>query len=303
MRAGDSYEELRDLPNLRTTVLGRPLLITETTESTNDDAKLLANENLLGHGAVLLARTQSGGKGRLGRQWASPRGGVFMSVILQPEVPPERVPGLSLAVGYSVACALRDGFDLDAKIKWPNDVLVGGRKLCGILCEMKAEEGHINYVIAGIGVNANLRAESFPGEVRDRATSMAIELGHGVNQDLVVSSILNHFEPIYEEFALRGLKALAKRITDIAAYLGERVIIQNRVAHQTLEAVTKRPEVRDHQATGESGITGWMTSGASLPVPFDEGIFAGIDEAGRLLLDNGGIIRAFDVGDLSLRSV
>lgn len=226
-----------------------------------------------------------------------------MSVILQPEMPPERVPGLSLVVGYSVACALRDDFGLDAKVKWPNDVLVSGRKVCGILCEMKAEEGHVNYVIAGIGVNANLRAESFPGEVRDRATSMAIELGHGVNQDLVVSSILNHFEPIYEEFALRGLKALAKRITDIAAYLGEQVVIQNRVPHETLEAATQRPEARDHRTARDSEIARCTASSSSSRMPFNEGIFVGIDEDGRLLLENGGIVRAFDVGDLSLRSV
>jgi len=293
LRPGDIYEEVKDLEHLRTKVLGRPLLITEDTASTNDDAKLLADENLLGHGAVLLSRTQSRGKGRLGRRWASPRGGVFMSIILQPDLPPAQVPGLSLAVGYSVARALRESFDLDAKIKWPNDVLVSGRKICGVLCEMKAEQDRVHYVVAGIGVNANLRPDDFPPEVKDTATSLAAELGHNVDQDLVVASILNYFEPVYEEYVQRGLTDLAGHITSVAAYLGERVVVHNR----TLGPGSQGPEAARLHATGSVSPQIVSTETGQ------EGVFVGIDESGRLLLDMDGVTKAFDVGDVSLRSV
>lgn len=269
-------------------------MITETTTSTNDDAKLLADEGLLGHGAVLLAKTQSGGKGRLNRRWASPKGGVFMSVILKPEVPPAQVPGLSLAVGYSVACALREDFGLDAKIRWPNDVLVDRCKVCGILCEMKAEEDQVNYVVAGIGVNANLRTDDFPPEIRDTATSMTIHLGHHVDQDLVAASILNHLEPVYEEYVRRGLTDLAGRMTSVAAYLGDRVVVHNR---------TRGHETREGLEAGNLDVTRVVAPRIIPTEPGEEGIFVGIDHGGRLLLERGGAIRAFDVGDVSLRSV
>jgi len=294
VRPGDTYEEQKDLAYLRTKVLGRPFLTTEATSSTNDDAKLLADESLLGHGAVLLARTQSGGKGRLGRRWASPRGGVFMSIILQPNLSPSEIPGMALVVGYAVVCALRESFGLDAMIKWPNDVLVSGRKICGVLCEMKAEHPRVHYVIAGIGVNANLRPDDFPTENRDTATSIAEELGRYVDQDLVVASILNHFEPVYEEYVRIGLTDLAKRITSVAAYLGKRVIVNN----QTLG-----PEPRNDPEAGNLDLTKAVEPRSASIEPGVEGVFVGIDHDGRLLLDIGGAIRAFDVGDVSLRSI
>ncbi len=272
MRGQEKYRLHGGVGGLTTRVLGRPILIAGDTASTNDDAKHMVENRLISHGALLMANSQSSGKGRLGRQWLSPQGGVFMSLVLQPGLSPARMPAASLVAGYALALALREDFGLDAKVKWPNDVLIGGKKLSGILCEMKAGISHIHYVIVGVGVNVNIAKESLPSDIEPNATSMSQELGGAVDETKVVSCFLNRFEPVYDRFISIGLSSLAGKITSIAAYLGEPVVISRR--------------------TGAGGHSG----------KDEEGLFSLIDGSGRIVLDQGGgIMKAVEVGDLSLR--
>ena len=165
---------------LNTRALGRQIQYAFTTASTNDDAKVMAPS--CPDGTLVICETQTKGKGRLGRQWESPRGGVFMSVILKPEITPAEVPPLALAAGYAVAKAL-EGQGLNPSVKWPNDVLVDGKKLAGILCELGAGQGQVEHVIVGVGINANISADHMPQEVRKRSTSISDSFGKPVDRN------------------------------------------------------------------------------------------------------------------------
>ncbi|MGI6642605.1 MAG: biotin--[acetyl-CoA-carboxylase] ligase [Bacillota bacterium] len=257
--------------SLRTKSLGRVIMYAPETGSTNSDAKELADmTDCFPHGTAVIAETQASGKGRLGRAWSSPRGGVFLSLILRPPLSPARVPALALAVGYSISLVLRDLFALDAKVKWPNDILIGGRKACGILCEMKAEIDAVSWVIAGIGVNANLTPMDLSVDVRSTATSLQAELGRNVDRNRLIASILNCMEPIYEDFVAHGLSNMKGSISAILSHLNQPVIVKN-------ASVVGSPD---------------------LP-----GIARGIDNEGRLLLETAhGETRTISAGDLSLRS-
>jgi BirA family biotin operon repressor/biotin-[acetyl-CoA-carboxylase] ligase len=252
---------------LRTSFVGRTILCAPTTGSTNEDAKALAGNST--EGTVFIAETQSGGKGRIGRSWSSPPGGIFMSVLLKPSILPSRLPALSLVAGYSVARAIRDCLDLDARVKWPNDVLVDGLKVCGILCEMRAEVDRVEDVVVGIGVNANLDIATLPPEVRETATTLGAQSGREVDRNRLIAAILNRLEPSYKELVASGLDALAPRIVETCAFLGQPVALRNLTASDGAETL---------------------------------GIFQGIDREGMAILKlHGGETRAFPAGDLSLR--
>jgi len=254
--------------HLETSYIGRVMLHASATGSTNDDAKTLGA--VYPDGAVFLAEVQSGGKGRIGRRWASLPGGIFMSVLLRPQIPPSRAPALSLVAGYAVATAIRESLDLDARVKWPNDVLVDGRKVCGILCEMRAEPDRVTEVVAGIGINANFEQDDLPSEVRDSATSLKTLARRPVDRNRLIADVLNRFEPCYQAFLSSGLEGLVPRIVDVCAFLGELVALKNLTAADQTETV---------------------------------GIYQGVDCDGRAVLRlPGGESRAFSAGDLSLRA-
>lgn len=253
--------------HLETENFGRVILLTQTTGSTNDDLKSIAGS--YPEGTVLIAETQTGGKGRIGRRWSSPKGGISASILLKPTVVPAMAPLISLVAGYSVALALRQTLSLDAKLKWPNDVLVNGRKVCGILCEMRSELDRIIDTIAGIGVNVNLKEEDLPPEVRETATSLEATLGKPVDRSILMADILNAFERSYREFLARGLSRLGQSMALILAFIGEEVTLRN------------------------------LTSGDSTEM---RGIFKGIDPQGRALLETpDGENITVSAGDLSLR--
>lgn len=165
----------------------------ETIDSTNDRARELAAAGETD--VVVLADEQTGGRGRLEREWASPSGGIWMSVLLRPTLPPARTPLLTLAAAVSVARAMRE-VGVDAHIKWPNDVLVpdedaarGGAKLAGVLTEMEGEADRVNWLIVGMGINANVD----PADLGPDATSIQAEAGP-VERRLVVQSVLDSFD-------------------------------------------------------------------------------------------------------------
>ena len=180
---------------------GRNLAYHTVTASTNILAKAFAAEGAP-EGSVVVADSQSGGRGRMGRTWVSPPGvNLYFSLILRPPVPSVRVPQLTLLVAVAIHQALcKLSADLVAMIKWPNDILVNGKKLCGVLCEMQSEPDFTHFVVVGIGININ--QSEFPALLQDSATSLFLERGRLFSRPELLASVLNHFEPIYDEWLL-----------------------------------------------------------------------------------------------------
>lgn len=184
--------------------LGAKIIHHESVGSTNDEARALAAAGAP-EGTVVVAEEQTGGKGRLGRRWESPRGtGVWLSVILRPPLPPAEVSPLTLMAAVAVAEAIERATGLRPGIKWPNDVLVNGRKVCGILTELSAEVERINHVILGIGINVNLASADLPEEVRGSASSLAAEAGAPVSRARLAGELLSRLDYWYRVFLRQG---------------------------------------------------------------------------------------------------
>ncbi|MGL6197358.1 MAG: biotin--[acetyl-CoA-carboxylase] ligase [Lachnospiraceae bacterium] len=199
---------------LSTRWAGRPIIYFEETDSTNTQAKKLGDQDA-GHGTLVIAESQSGGKGRRGRGWMSPaKGNIYMTILLRPDIEPSRAPMLTLVMAHSAAAAIHQITGLATQIKWPNDVIVERKKVCGILTEMSAEIDYINHVVIGIGINTNML--DIPTELAEKATSLAIEKGQQIERAALAAAIINQFEKDYEIFMessnLCGLKDSYNRI-------------------------------------------------------------------------------------------
>lgn len=157
---------------LNTKVIGTEIVTLKTVDSTNEEIKRRANENAES-GLVVISCEQTAGKGRLGRKWTSNEGGVYFSILLRPELPPSDISGITLAAGMGVCLAIRKFTGLDAMIKWPNDVIIDSKKICGILTEMTAQTDMVDFVVIGIGIN--VLQDSFPEDIAYKATSLKIE--------------------------------------------------------------------------------------------------------------------------------
>ncbi len=189
-------EEVKSV--LETKIFAREIYDYKEVDSTNIAAKAKAREGAK-EGTVLIAESQTGGKGRLGKAWESPSGtGIWMSLILRPEILPQDVSGITLVAGLAICKAIRKVTSLPAYIKWPNDIVINGKKACGILTEMSAEMDRVNYVIVGIGINVNMT--SFPEHLQEIATSLKIESGAKYRRKDIVSEILMFFEEYYLEY-------------------------------------------------------------------------------------------------------
>lgn len=169
--------------------------------STNDQARILAEEGA-GDGSLVIAEMQNAGKGRMGRSFFSPAGsGIWMSLILKPDILPEKASMLTLVAALAVQETMMD-FHIPSGIKWPNDIVVQGKKVTGILTEMQAEPGHIDYVILGVGINVNMK--DFPDALETVATSMAQVTGKEYDRSQIVKSFLTHFDTHYQRFIHEG---------------------------------------------------------------------------------------------------
>ena len=187
---------------LSTEWAGRGVLYFPEIDSTNTCAKRLGDEGSP-HGTLVVADQQSAGKGRRGRTWESPVGSsIYMSILLRPEIMPNQAPMLTLVMAQSVACAIRELTGEEVGIKWPNDIVLGGKKVCGILTEMSTEIGWINHVVIGVGINVNRK--NFPDELRETATSLYLETGHAVNRAKLIAEVMKQFEHYYEAFLRAG---------------------------------------------------------------------------------------------------
>lgn len=181
---------------------GRKVYFRKECESTNEDAKYLGDEGM-DHGSLVVAQTQTGGKGRRGRSWDSPLGtSISMSLLLRPDFAPNQASMLTLLMAISVAEVISKSCDLDVMIKWPNDILVNRKKVCGILTEMNAEMDYINYVVIGVGINVNQK--ELPEELAEIATSLLMEKGERVDRNDLILNIMEYFEYYYDIFVENG---------------------------------------------------------------------------------------------------
>jgi BirA family biotin operon repressor/biotin-[acetyl-CoA-carboxylase] ligase len=184
--------------------IGRRLDYVPSTASTNVDAFRLAEDGAA-EGTVVLADSQTGGKGRRGRIWASPAGvNLYCSVVLRPSIMPHEAPQLTFLSAVAAARAIEQTTELTPEIKWPNDVLISGKKVAGLLNEMNAETDGINFVILGIGINLNMTADQFPVELRNPATSLLLESGSRVDRSRFTGILLNELDRLYADFQVHG---------------------------------------------------------------------------------------------------
>lgn len=177
---------------------GRNVSYLPVVDSTNTQAKRMGEEGAP-HGTLVVAEKQKAGKGRRGRVWDSPSGkDIYMSLLLRPSLQPSSAPMLTLVMALSLAEALRQETGVDARIKWPNDIVTDGKKLCGILTEMSAEVDYIHYVVVGVGINVNQSV--FPEELRQKATSLFLEQGKEFSRSPLIAAVMERFEENYALF-------------------------------------------------------------------------------------------------------
>jgi BirA family biotin operon repressor/biotin-[acetyl-CoA-carboxylase] ligase len=211
---------------LKSKILGREVLSYRSLGSTNQLGFRLAEAGI-GEGALIVADEQTQGRGRMGRSWHSPPGlGLWTSVILRPNIPPFKAPGLSICAGLALAQTIRKLTGLDARIKWPNDCLINGLKVGGILLELSAEPDRTNFVIAGIGVNVNHLPKDFPCRLSGRATSVRIEWGEEISRVKLLTSFLQRFESVYLDFKKKGLSPQRRLIKRFSSLLGRKVAVR-----------------------------------------------------------------------------
>ena len=261
---GSIYNETTIADQIHTKWAGKTVHFARETDSTNLWIKRLAKEGAP-EGTLALAEFQSAGRGRLGRSWEVPEGtSVMMSILLRPKFEPQYAPMLTLVMGMAVAKAVKK-FGFDVSIKWPNDVVVSHKKICGILTEMGVRDGKIDYAVIGVGINVNIR--EFPEEMADKATSLYLESGRKFDRSQIPGLVMEAFEEYYEKFAatcdLSGLKEEYESI--LANY------------NQPVRVLAKEPY---------------------------EGVARGITDGGELLVEKtDGTIVAVSAGEVSVRGL
>ncbi|SKC92874.1 biotin--[acetyl-CoA-carboxylase] ligase [Maledivibacter halophilus] len=215
------------LIELQNNKLGNDIYYFKTIDSTNNYGKKLALDGAL-EGTIVLSDEQTGGRGRLGRAWVSPPGtSISMSIILRPTIYPNEAAKITEITAAAVANAISRVTKLKTGIKWPNDIIINSKKVCGILTEMSAEINSINYVIVGMGINVNIN--EFPDEINNVATSLKKELNMEISRKELVINIVNEFEKLYYDFINTGdLSKTVEICKEKSVILGKMIKIINR---------------------------------------------------------------------------
>lgn len=225
---------LTDMPDLlmpdeimcviKTSRIGKNIIYRQRVDSTNNLAKRIAiNEQ---DGTVVIAEEQTYGRGRMGRTWLSPAGvGIWMSIILKPELSPARIYQVTQAAAVAVARSITKFCNVKAGIKWPNDIIVNGKKVCGILTEMNAEQDRVNFLVIGIGVNVNTAEDDIPDDLKAKATSLRQELGSMVSRKGLVINMLEQLDDVYSIFINQGFKGIIDECKSLSVTLGREVIV------------------------------------------------------------------------------
>jgi BirA family biotin operon repressor/biotin-[acetyl-CoA-carboxylase] ligase len=208
-----------------TKVVGRDIRVFKETTSTNDVMEKLARDGVK-EGVVVFAEAQTRGRGRLGRRWISPaKKGLWFSVLLRPNLRPQEATRLTIASATALARAIRAQTGVVPDIKWPNDILIRGKKVAGVLTEMSAETDRVRHVILGIGLDVNLTAAEFPADLRKLATSLRVESGQMVDRPALATAVLRELDRDYARACGSGFAALADEWESQCATLGQNVSI------------------------------------------------------------------------------
>jgi BirA family biotin operon repressor/biotin-[acetyl-CoA-carboxylase] ligase len=222
---------------LRFSRLGKKIHYFSETDSTNRLAFRRAQEGA-DEGEIVVAESQTQGKGRMGRSWFSPPySNLYLSVILKPKLPPASTPQLTLMAAVALAETVQSFLAAPPAIKWPNDIMVGGKKLAGILTESSCDSDRVHFVIVGIGVNLNLQAERFPEDIRDRATSLLISTGRVVDRTAFAQQLIQDLDRCYGELESRGFPWIAGRWESFFELRGRKVRVE--MAAQSLSGTAR----------------------------------------------------------------
>ncbi len=212
---------------LDTQIFGKQEIVClKETDSTNLQAKELASKGAP-EGTLVIAEKQTSGRGRKGRTWFSPQGhGIYASLILRPALSPAEAPGITLITAVAAAEALISLTRLPIRIKWPNDLLVNGKKLAGILTEISTEMDAVDYIIVGFGLNVNTPRDDFPKEIRNIATSVLIESGTVFSRINIIQSFLKHYETYYDIFKKGGFAEVRNKWKELTDIIGRKVMVE-----------------------------------------------------------------------------
>lgn len=256
-------QELKSL--LHTKWFGNRILYFDSIDSTNNELKRQA-ETQVCHGLLAVAEEQTAGRGRRGHAWVSPPGtGIWFSFLLKPEISPDKASMLTLVAAMAVAKAISETTGLVSQIKWPNDIVVNKKKVCGMLTELSAEMTQVNYVVIGIGINANNK--EFPDEIKETATSLYIEAGRPVKRAAVIEAVGRYFEQYYDAFIKTGdLSLIMNEYNDMLVNAGNQVRIISGDSEEIYTAIGINPQgelvVRDEDGnikdirSGEVSVRG-----------------------------------------------
>lgn len=227
-------QELKSI--LHTKWFGSRILYFDSIDSTNNELKRQAEKQLC-HGMVAVAEEQTAGRGRRGHAWISPPGtGIWVSFLLTPDIAPDKASMLTLVAAMAVSKAVSEVTELKAEIKWPNDIVVNKKKVCGMLTELSAEMTKVNYVVIGIGINAN--TTEFLDDIKDMATSLYLESGKRVNRASVIEAMGRYFEKYYDEFIKAGdLSPLVKEYNELLVNAGRQVRVITQEGEKQYRAV------------------------------------------------------------------
>lgn len=219
----DVLDKNKICEGLETELVGTELIILKTIDSTNEEVKRRASNGSVS-GLIIAAEQQTGGKGRLGRVWSSGSGGLYFTLLLRPELPPADIASITLSAGFAVCQAIREYTGLDAMIKWPNDVIIGNRKVCGILTEMAAQSDRIDYVAIGIGINVNIF--DFPPELQKKATSLFIETGKEISRNDLFRCVIKKLDEVLSSFMFSFSADDMDIFKSLCATMGKRVTVE-----------------------------------------------------------------------------
>ena len=236
-----------EINKLRTKIIGKKILFMGEIGSSNDEARRLAQLGY-GEGTVVIASSQLKGKGRLGRRWISPPGGLYLSIILKPYSSPSKLPLITIFSLLSAVRTLRGLTKLDVGVKWPNDIVIADKKLGGILCEAAK-----NTVVVGIGINLNVNISLFPKALKKQVTSIKFELGLNVNRDKVLRIFLEEFDKLYRDFLGKKHDDIIKEWSGLCQTLGSRVKIETTrgEVHGIAESIGEKGELRVRCSDGK----------------------------------------------------
>jgi len=234
LHADDLYSRLGP-----TRVVGREIHVFRETTSTNDVTARLARGGAA-EGAVVFAESQTKGRGRMGRAWLSPAGkGLWFTVLLRPDIPPKQATQFTVAAATALTRAILAETGIVADIKWPNDILIRGRKVCGILTEMSAEMDYLKELLLGIGIDVNMETSDFPPALRKIATSLQIESGQKVSRPDLAVAILRELDRAYDLLMKGQFDEIAEEWREHCITLGRQVVLRvgNKIVRGRAEAL------------------------------------------------------------------